>query len=75
MPSPQYIFRDIFTTAQLRAMLQELATTGRITSTSGSGRSESFAVMDAQTLAFELRAELNRLQGIGGPSKVEQRLF
>ena len=74
MPSPQYLFRDLYSVTELRTMLRELATTGRIQSTSGQGRSESFALMDAATLAFELRAELNRLNGTGGPSRVQQRL-
>ena len=74
MPSPAYIFRDLFTVAELQTMIQELATGGRITSVSGSGKSASFEHIPFSQLMIELRAELNRLSGIGRASKVQQVL-
>lgn len=76
MPSPSGIFRDLYTVAELQAMLRELATTGLITSLSGAAKSGSYARLDPMQMAIELRAELNRLGGsTSPPHRVEQRLF
>ncbi len=75
MPSPAFVFKDLFTAEELRTMLRELALTGRIQSLSGGQKSGSFSVLDPAQLAIELRAELNRLTGAPRVDRVEQRLF
>lgn len=70
MGSPAYLFKDLFTAAELRAMLIELATTGMITSLSGGAKSGQFSRLDPMQLGIELRAELNRLGGVVPANKV-----
>jgi hypothetical protein len=74
MPSPAYIFRDLFTVAELQTMLRDLATTGRISSLGGAAKSSSFENIPYAQLLIELRAELNRLQGHCRAQKVVQLL-
>jgi len=72
MGSPANLFRDLFTVAELQAMLKELATTGMITALSGGGKSGSYSRLDPIQQGIELRAELNRLLGVQRPQKVGQ---
>lgn len=74
MSSPAFIFRDLYTVADLQDMLRELGTSGRITSLSGAAKSSSFENIPFPQLVIELRAELNRLQGRVRPQKVVQVL-
>lgn len=74
MPSPSGIFRDIFTIAELQAMLRDLAENGVITSLSGGAKSGGFSRLDPMQQGIELRAELNRLGGTVRPQKVSQDL-
>ncbi len=70
MPSPAYLLRDLYTEAELTAMLKELFTTGIITAMSGAAKSGSFARLSPQQQAIELRAELDRLNGESVPKKI-----
>ena len=74
MPSPAFIFRDLFTVAELQEMITTAATTGRISSLGGAAKSSSFEHIPFDQLLIELRAELNRLQGRARAQKVVQVL-
>ena len=74
MPSPAYIFRDLYTVAELQDMLKTLGATGRINSLGGAAKSSSFENIPFPQLLIELRAELNRLQGRHRGQKVVQVL-
>lgn len=73
MPSPAYIFRDLFTVAELQAMIIDIAQNGQITSLSGGAKSSTFDQIPVTQLLIELRAELNRLTGRGRAQKVQNR--
>jgi hypothetical protein len=75
VPSPAFIYRDLFTVAELEAMIIDLATNGRFTSLSGGSKSGGIEHLPFMQQMIELRAELNRLQGTARAQRVEQRLF
>ncbi len=75
MPSPAYVYRDLFTADELRAMIVDLATNGRFTSLSGGAKSSTRDYLPFAQQLIELRAELDRLNGVTAANRIEQRLF
>jgi hypothetical protein len=75
VPSPAFILRDVgFTADEIKALIRELITTGRINSLGGAAKTSSFENVPFPQLLIELRAELDRLTGVVRPQKVVQIL-
>jgi hypothetical protein len=70
MPSPAFILRDLFTAAELTAMLKDLFQNGRFTSLSGASKSSGIEYLPFPQQVIEIRAELDRLNSTQLPSKV-----
>lgn len=75
MPSPAFILRGLFTSAELAAMLKDLFQNGRFTSLSGGAKSSGIEYLPFPQQVIEIRAELDRLAGTTLPQKVEQRIY
>ena len=72
MPSPAFILRDLFTAAELTAMLKDLFENGRFTSLAGGAKSSGIEYLPFPQQVIEIRAELDRLNGTTRPNRVEQ---
>ena len=72
MPSPAFILRDLFTAAELTAMLKDLFQNGRFTSLAGGAKSSGIEYLPFPQQVIEIRAELDRLNGTTRPNRVEQ---
>lgn len=72
MPSPAFILRDLFTAAELTAMLKDLFQNGRFTSLEGGAKSSGIEYLPFPQQVIEIRAELDRLNGTTRPNRVEQ---
>ena len=70
MPSPAFILRDLFTAAELTAMLKDLFENGRFTSLAGGAKSSGIEYLPFPQQVIEIRAEIDRLNSTQLPSKV-----
>lgn len=70
MPSPAFILRDLFTAAELTAMLKDLFENGRFTSLAGGAKSSGIEYLPFPQQVIEIRAEIDRLNSTQLPSKI-----